>query len=318
MGDSQSEIESLIHLYAERIDRGDFEGVADLFADAVIRAPGRAAGARGREAVQALYESTTRRYPDDGTPHTQHVTSNVRVEVDEAADRASARSCFTVLQALPDLPLQPIIAGRYHDQFERVDGRWRFSERLMLPDLYGDLSRHLLVDLPVPDAAAGAVDPSLKLLLDRAEISDVVHAYATGLDRGDWALYRSIFTDEVDLDFSSVGIPARVYKADDWVRDARTLFAGFDATQHVSSNHVHDVRGDEATCVSSMKAEHFIGDGANDRWTIGGYYTNELVRTDAGWKIRKLTLTATWTRGNPEVPRIARKRGRERQAKSGP
>ncbi len=161
-------------------------------------------------------------------------------------------------------------------------------------------------------------DPRLQLLLDRAEISDVVRAYATGLDRRDWALYRSIFTDEIEMDFRSVGIRAGSYRADDWVRDAARLFAGFAATQHTSTNHVHDVRGDRATCTSNMQAEHFVarepGDGLEqgaDRWTIGGYYTNELVRTPDGWKLSKITLSVTWTRGNPDVSQIALKRSRE-------
>ena len=161
-------------------------------------------------------------------------------------------------------------------------------------------------------------DPRLQLLLDRAEISDVVRAYATGLDRRDWALYRSIFTDKIEMDFRSVGIRPGTYPAEDWVRDAQRLFAGFSATQHTSTNHVHEVRGDGATCTSNMQAEHFVarepGDGLEDgadRWTIGGYYTNELVRTAEGWKLNGVTLTVTWTRGNPEVPRIALKRGRD-------
>ena len=69
------------------------------------------------------------------------------IDVDEAADTATSRSYFTVLQALEDFPLQTIIAGRYHDRFGRVDGIWRFSERMILPDLLGDLSRHLLIEL---------------------------------------------------------------------------------------------------------------------------------------------------------------------------
>ena len=168
-------------------------------------------------------------------------------------------------------------------------------------------------------------DPRLQLLLDRAEISDVVHAYATGLDRRDWALYRRIFTDLIEMDFRSVGLRAGTYRAEDWVRDARRLFAGFSATQHTSTNHVHDVRGDAATCTSNMQAEHFVaresGDGLDngaDRWTIGGYYTNELVRTPGGWKLARVTLTVTWTRGNPGVPEIALKRGRERAQSSEP
>lgn len=147
MSDSQREIERLLFLYAERIDLGDFDGVADLFAQAVLKGPVGDTGVRGRDAVLALYTASTRRY-EDGTPRTKHVTSNLIVEVDDGAGRASARSYFTVFQALPDFPLQAIIAGRYHDRFERVGGLWRFSERRMLPELFGDLSRHLLIALP--------------------------------------------------------------------------------------------------------------------------------------------------------------------------
>jgi len=161
-------------------------------------------------------------------------------------------------------------------------------------------------------------DSALRLLLDRAAISDVVHAYANGLDRRDWALYRSIFTDTIDMEFTSVGLRSGSYQADDWVRSAQTLFAGFSATQHTSSNHVHDIRGDVAICLSNMQAEHFIareaGDGLGgpdaDRWTIGGFYRNELVRQPDGWKLKRVALTVTWSRGNPEVSRIALRRGR--------
>jgi len=162
-------------------------------------------------------------------------------------------------------------------------------------------------------------DPALQLLLDRAAISDTVIAYATGLDRRDWALYRSIFTDALEMEFSSVGIKAGAYRADAWVRSAQRLFAGFSATQHTSTNHVHDISGDAGTCVSSMQAEHFVAPGPDiaagaERWTIGGYYVNELVRTPAGWKLRRVALHVTWTSGNPEVSRVALARGRSLHA----
>ncbi len=120
----------------------------------------------------------------------------------------------------------------------------------------------------------------LQLLIDRAEISDVVHRYATGLDTHDWPLLRSIFTDEIDVDMSSIGMRPGRMKADDWVESARVLFAGFDATQHLSANHVHDIRGDEATCTSYMRAEHFVLNNEGENYyTMGGYYVDELVRT---------------------------------------
>ena len=146
MNDSHLEIKKLLYLYAERIDLGDFEGVADLFEHAVITAPGAEAGPGGRQAALDIYTRTTRLY-GDGTPKTKHVTTNAIIEVDEDNNFATSRSYFTVFQALDDFPLQAIIAGRYHDKFERKNGHWRFSERMMLPELMGDLSRHLLIEL---------------------------------------------------------------------------------------------------------------------------------------------------------------------------
>jgi len=146
MPSSEREIENLLYSYAERIDLGDFEGVADLFEHAVITSPGAEPGPSGRDAALEIYRRSTRLYPD-GTPKTKHVTTNSIIEVDEGSGTATARSYFTVLQRLDDFPLQVIIAGRYHDRFERAEGRWRFSERMMLPELLGDLSRHLLYEL---------------------------------------------------------------------------------------------------------------------------------------------------------------------------
>lgn len=144
---SRQAIEALIFGYADRIDAGDFEGLAELFREGCIVAVGLPP-VRGRDAVLALYEGTTRRYPDDGTPHTRHITTNLQLEIDEAAGHARARSSFTVFQALADFPLQAIIVGRYDDRFRRAAGGWYFEQREMRPELYGDLSRHLLVDPP--------------------------------------------------------------------------------------------------------------------------------------------------------------------------
>jgi 3-phenylpropionate/cinnamic acid dioxygenase small subunit len=149
--DDVTAVTNLIYRYAELIDAGDFDGIADLLAGADITAEGSDWVTRGRDAVLALYTTTTRRY-DDGTPRTKHLTTNVIVEVDGEA--ATARSYFTVLQAVPGaLALQPIIAGRYRDRFEQVEGSWRFAARHMAVDLIGDVSHHLLIGLPDPPTA---------------------------------------------------------------------------------------------------------------------------------------------------------------------
>src|SRR5947199_3221216 len=104
-------ITALMYRYAELVDAGDFDGVGTLLADAEVTAVGGAGVVtQGRDAVARLFARTTRRY-EDGTPRTKHVVTNVIVDVDPAGATATARSYFTVLQAVPGvLALQPVIA----------------------------------------------------------------------------------------------------------------------------------------------------------------------------------------------------------------
>lgn len=149
MADSTREIENLIYTYAERIDGGDLEGIAELFRHGrILPSPDapREVAFEGCEGVLQMYKAATRLY-EDGTPKTHHVTSNVIIEVDEEAGTATSRSYYTVLQKTDALALQPIICGHYHDTFQRRDGAWWFETRTMFIDLMGDLSQHLLYSL---------------------------------------------------------------------------------------------------------------------------------------------------------------------------
>jgi len=133
-------IENLIAAYAELVDDGDFAGVGVLLADATFT--GASGSVSGGSAIEKMLQDKVIIY-EDGTPRTKHVTTNVAIEIDHDAGTAVSRSYFTALQALPDLALQPIVSGRYHDRFERRDGHWRFVERHVRTDLLGDVSRHL-------------------------------------------------------------------------------------------------------------------------------------------------------------------------------
>lgn len=145
--DNYREIENLIYTYAELIDAGNLEGMAQLFSHAEFLGPDGKVAASGAEEFLAVQRQAVRIYEDTGTPGTKHVTTNLIIEVDESTDAATARSYFTVFQSTEGISLQPIIAGRYKDSFERVDGSWRFRQRQSIPELFGDLSKHLLYDL---------------------------------------------------------------------------------------------------------------------------------------------------------------------------
>ncbi len=162
-------------------------------------------------------------------------------------------------------------------------------------------------------------DPRLQELFDRQAISDTVIRYATAIDTRDSALFRSCFTDEVYRDFTSfAGGQAEAIPADLWVAQVEMGLWGFQATQHISTNHVVTLNGDEAVCVSYMQAQHYLpNDEMESTVTLGGYYTNTLARTAGGWKIARCVLTITWETGDRRLFGLARQRNSGQAAAPG-
>lgn len=151
MTSSEAAITNLLYRYAEMVDAGQFEQLAEeLFAHArFIVLPEPAEPVDGTT-MASLMASTTIRY-EDGTPRTKHViTTNPILAVDDEGGVASCRSYYTVFQQTPTLPLQPVVAGRYHDSFARIEGAWEFTLRdYTLMDMVGDTSQHLRIQPPV-------------------------------------------------------------------------------------------------------------------------------------------------------------------------
>lgn len=140
-GSDTRPIENLIAEYAELVDGGDLAGVGRLFADGVFIGSD---GTRhqGSGAVEKMLRNRTIVH-SDGTLRTHHVTTNIRIEIDEQAGTAAGRSYLTIFQEAAGLPLQPIAAGRYQDLFVRRNGTWRFAERRINVHLVGDTSYHM-------------------------------------------------------------------------------------------------------------------------------------------------------------------------------
>lgn len=139
----ETEIANLLYSYAEFMDSGDFAGAASLFRHARLRVGDGGDGTVDADTMLSLWRGMVIVYPD-GTPRTKHVVTNPIIEVGDDAGTATCRSYYTVLQQTDGFPLQVIVAGRYHDRFEQVDGRWRFAYRdYSLIDAVGDVSHHL-------------------------------------------------------------------------------------------------------------------------------------------------------------------------------
>ncbi|MEQ9452204.1 MAG: nuclear transport factor 2 family protein [Pseudomonadales bacterium] len=139
---------------------------------------------------------------------------------------------------------------------------------------------------------------------DFAAITRLRYQYAYSLDSRDWELHRQLYTEQIEMDFSSYsgGDGAVRMEADAWVDGLKPLFSGLSATQHVMTNPLVDVQGDRATQKMYMQAEHFLlEDGVQREFAIGGYYDDQLRRTATGWRIEAVKLTVLWRRGDAEI-----------------
>lgn len=151
-------------------------------------------------------------------------------------------------------------------------------------------------------------DERLQRLFDESELRDLIHRYALALDRRDWGLWRSIFTDEVRFDMSDFqpDPPPRVLPVERYVRSMQRLFASFDATQHFIGTHRYEIDGDRAVITAHMRAEHWLTSGqGGDRYTMYGTYTDECVRTPEGWKLTSVTLRLLREEGNRHLMHLA-------------
>jgi len=153
-------------------------------------------------------------------------------------------------------------------------------------------------------------DPALQAILDREKITETVTRIANHADAQEWELLRTCFTDEIDVDYTSLaGGQPSVVKVDDLITSWRDTLAGFDATQHQVTNFVVTLAGDEAQVNAYIRTDHFLsGAAGGDHWLVLGTYDYRLVRLDGGWRVRATKLTLKHLEGNNGLAEAARAR----------
>jgi hypothetical protein len=143
---AQHEIERQIYQMGYHLEDGDFDAVADLLANATFGADiiGRAAF-RGREEIRRQYERTNVTYADRGRA-TKEIYSNILVDIDLEGGRARSVTSYTVAQQPPGDSFALLVAGRYEDEWQRVDTGWQWADRYIRVQYRNNLDRHMHAD----------------------------------------------------------------------------------------------------------------------------------------------------------------------------
>lgn len=133
------------------------------------------------------------------------------------------------------------------------------------------------------------MEPSM--VADKLEIHELLARYARGVDSKDWDLYRSVFTEDAHIDYSSAGAAAG--SRDEVAAWLEAGFAHIPWSQHYITNIEIEVNGDEAE-VRAMFYNPMQLPGVDGPSFCGGFYHHQMVRTSDGWKSRHLIEENRW------------------------
>ena len=136
---------------------------------------------------------------------------------------------------------------------------------------------------------------------DKTAIVEVLNLYAFALDARQWDLFDRIFTPDVVAEFGPAGTAWT--NIDDFKSGFKAFHATLDSHQHTMMGQLVQVDGDVAHAFSYGNWL-LIRDAApgGPVWNGTGWYDDELVRTEAGWRIsRRVCKLQGWS-GNPLVP----------------
>ena len=123
---------------------------------------------------------------------------------------------------------------------------------------------------------------TLQQLSDRAEIEDVISSYSAVIDSQQFDRLAEVFTPDAHLDFADVaGFRSdRLSEFSAWLESGLTPMAG--RYFHLCAPTSIVVDGDRAhavtLCLNPMPGER-------GTMLFGHWYRDDLVRTEAGWRI---------------------------------
>ncbi len=133
---------------------------------------------------------------------------------------------------------------------------------------------------------------SSQYLSDRTALQDVMLRYAAGVDDRDYDMYKSCFTDDVEvLDFGA----QTVRGLDAWMDYVWAALEKYSSSQHMLGPQLATIDGDTAHTRNDLQALHYFKEGEHDTFTLWATYVTDMRRVDDEWKIFRHRLV---TRGS--------------------
>lgn len=123
----------------------------------------------------------------------------------------------------------------------------------------------------------------------KLEIKETLYRYSLMVDRRRWEMIEGVFTPDAIIDYTSVGSGATKGPHRQMLSWLDEMLEPWPINLHFISNEIIEVEGDRAksTCCFNAPMGRKDEAGKSTYLTNAGYYHDELLRTDVGWRIRE-------------------------------
>ena len=133
--------------------------------------------------------------------------------------------------------------------------------------------------------------------MSQEAITAVVNLYSVAIDSHSWDLFDEIFAPDVELDYCHV---LRWSDLATFKHDFAEMHEATKGHQHFLGIPQIVIEGDRAWALTYGRFNLFRKSPAAGDFDMsegGAWYDDELVRTEAGWRIRKRVARNFWWRG---------------------
>ena len=121
----------------------------------------------------------------------------------------------------------------------------------------------------------------------RQDVAEVLVRYATSIDRKDWALFRTCFTEDCHADYGDVGVWDGVDAISDYM--IQTCPHHIRSLHRISNVEVTREGGDVKA--RSYVDVVFVGNETGAGMNTAGIYDDEIVGSNEGWRIARRHFT---------------------------
>ena len=142
------------------------------------------------------------------------------------------------------------------------------------------------------------IAPELRILLEKQAITELVQAYSRAVDRHDFTLLRSLYTEDGIDDHGGIySGSADGFVA--WLREAMKVVE----TSHALHNLTITVDGDIAEGEAYVTAYNRIprAEGGFDEFIQGLRYLDKYRKTDGRWQFVHRTVVVDWAQHRPAL-----------------